>query len=593
MLRIGPKDEETDSRVIISTTLTDKSCFDVVHSWISQCSAHPNCSKSTPVALPKTIIEVPQDSTKAPTLISGDGKEGHYLALSYCSGDKLPPSLENLPRTFADAIAITRQLGFRYLWIGSLCANHDDSKNQAHEHYNIARYFAQSTLMLSASCGTSQDSGMLHSREIHYSPGLGRNKDRYLRRRNLRWIDEIEDGALATRGWAILERILAPRILHFTSQQMIYECAEGYKFEASNIPDKKTGSGQIRQRYKKSYVQPYVNSGFNTNQSLFSMPSTVKENEKEDNVKYVSRLEAWHQCMDHFSQGRFSTPTDKSIALIPLAQILNHDAILGFYLAGAWSKNIGYSLAWGRVYQVLTPSPVYRAPSWSWASVDGKISSMMLTWSETLLDSQVADPTWINKHGPKLLGHNFPVPTAQQPSLEIKEGSYILLSASILPFKQLTAALDKKNKGNIFGLIFVLDQSWMFDCPCCGEKHDDEERHEKISQFQKETEEGCHFCMIVQGDGWAGPTSAIDVVILRKIKTPRLAVNVEREGKQLDEQLSGTEKPEEYERVGFLRLQLEGFYQPPWQNEDGTLKTAFVNEAFDEMGWERKTVKLV
>jgi hypothetical protein len=65
-----------------------------------------------------------------------------YLALSHCWGkDGVPLKttketvgkfeqsipFEDLPRTFREAVIITRKLNVRYLWIDSLCIIQDDS----------------------------------------------------------------------------------------------------------------------------------------------------------------------------------------------------------------------------------------------------------------------------------------------------------------------------------------------------------------------------------------------------------------------------------------------------------------------------------
>jgi hypothetical protein len=70
-----------------------------------------------------------------------------YVALSHCWGGIIPVrtlranlaahqralSLASLPRTFRDAVTLTRRLNFRYLWIDSLCIIQDDSDDWARE----------------------------------------------------------------------------------------------------------------------------------------------------------------------------------------------------------------------------------------------------------------------------------------------------------------------------------------------------------------------------------------------------------------------------------------------------------------------------
>jgi hypothetical protein len=42
---------------------------------------------------------------------------------------------------------------------------------------------------------------------------------------------------LSSRAWAFQERLLSPRILHFTENELIWECSEGIECECSGIHD--------------------------------------------------------------------------------------------------------------------------------------------------------------------------------------------------------------------------------------------------------------------------------------------------------------------------------------------------------------------
>jgi hypothetical protein len=45
--------------------------------------------------------------------------------------------------------------------------------------------------------------------------------------------------------------MLAPRILYYTKRPIIWECAEGLRFEASGIKDDTVGSEHVGQRLNK------------------------------------------------------------------------------------------------------------------------------------------------------------------------------------------------------------------------------------------------------------------------------------------------------------------------------------------------------
>jgi len=89
----------------------------------------------------------------------------------------------------------------------------------------------------------------------------------------------------------------------------------------------------------------------------------------------------WYSAVDEYSIRRLTFPSDKLPAMAGIAsriQAVTYDE----YLAGHWRREMERSLFWSPWY----PDPVdlrdpparaaeYRAPSWSWASIDGRIQS--------------------------------------------------------------------------------------------------------------------------------------------------------------------------------------------------------------------------
>ena len=412
--------------------------------------------------------------------------------------------------------------------------------------------------MLSANEGADSNAGILHDRQVLYSPVLGVKKNKFLRLHLLRWKWDLERSSLANRGWAGIERMLTPRIVHFTKRQMIWECAEGIQFEASGITDKKYAAGQTRQQYRKKVIQPFIEK------ALLDYPIEVEAVGSEaEIVREVARYEAWHNCVDEFSGRQLTVPSDKLSAMGLIAKLFD-DGTMGEYLAGVWSKNIIFGLAWGRVYSLLTPAPIYRAPSWSWASVDGPTSSTMPAWPENMMQEHSKDPTWLNKYEPKLISHHMILADPAYPYGSVLEGSHIVLSGTCIGLLTLATALAY-DKDTGFDLNFGLDQSPVFDCSCCIPRPE-EERKAANEKFEGEVEH--HICMILTGDAWrvdekyAQYKGVCDLVVLRAC--------VEE----------GT-----YERVGFVRIQKEHF---------GNVKTiAEAHEIFDGLDWARKELKLV
>ncbi|KAK3995196.1 heterokaryon incompatibility protein, partial [Cladorrhinum sp. PSN332] len=62
--------------------------------------------------------------------------------------DEIPP--EAMPPTFKNATEVTRQLGFRYLWIDSLCIVQDEPIDRSNEIPKIGDIFESSTCNIAA-----------------------------------------------------------------------------------------------------------------------------------------------------------------------------------------------------------------------------------------------------------------------------------------------------------------------------------------------------------------------------------------------------------------------------------------------------------
>lgn len=82
----------------------------------------------------------------------------------------------------------------------------------------------------------------------------------------------------------------------------------------------------------------------------------------------------WHEIVAQFSSLRLTKILDRLPALSGLAERIQ--PFLGRYIAGLWGSSLPYDMAW-RV-EHLTPDlqrpNEYRGPSWSWVSVNAKVS---------------------------------------------------------------------------------------------------------------------------------------------------------------------------------------------------------------------------
>lgn len=115
-------------------------------------------------------------------------------------------------------------------------------------------------------------------------------------------------------------------------------------------------------------------------------PGVSKVQTRKANVAYIrndeqSWLEFWSTIVRQYSECSLTFGTDKLVALSGIAKQVRA-ALKDTYVAGMWRKRLELQLFWSRSlvldwsgteHSMSRPSS-YRAPSWSWTSIDGKIA---------------------------------------------------------------------------------------------------------------------------------------------------------------------------------------------------------------------------
>jgi hypothetical protein len=177
-----------------------------------------------------------------------DKSEGKYIALSHCWGN-LPVedkkrfcttrenidhrqrgfSISDLPKTFQDAIEVTRELRVPYLWIDSICIIQYDSDDWEQESRRMERVFSSAYCTIAATSAPDSNAGFL---ERNVSSEYALVQDASGRRVYVcgdmdDFEDDVEKAQLNTRAWVMQERVLSRRTIHFTANQTYWECGEG------------------------------------------------------------------------------------------------------------------------------------------------------------------------------------------------------------------------------------------------------------------------------------------------------------------------------------------------------------------------------
>ncbi len=376
--------------------------------------------------------------------------------------------MRDLPKTFADAVNVCRRLGVRYLWIDSLCIIQDSREDWEREAERMANIYTNSYLTIAASSSPDSGGGCFpsweeRSRTPHLSPetrssgmpfigdaapvrntaGNQRNTSWLAMRQHVyvnsswegqssrliihgewmpsstrsnprhfyigsfvRRLDPVQDETLNSRGWTLQERLLSPRTIHYSADQMYWECERDFLGEDGSVFDPSVFS--LNAVLERQALQ-VADHGFES-QGFVSQIEGYSTRIKSPKGRWRG---GWLGHIQAYSARNLTHAGDKLPALSGLAALVASRTGDQYY-AGLWRKHVLEDLCWrayeaeeiwdgmdtsesvgfGWVYakeaivpqrseklcnvQVVTPS---RAPSWSWAKLDGFVRFVPLDFS--------------------------------------------------------------------------------------------------------------------------------------------------------------------------------------------------------------------
>lgn len=394
--------------------------FGVLHQWLLDCiSNHPRCRKMEPAVLPRRLIDVgPPNGTKSPRLYIrkpwSTTKSSRYAILSHCWGTSHPESSEfsrlslqnvnsiqhhikfsRLAKNFQDAILITRALNLRYLWIDALCILQDSPEDWASEASNMAQYYSGSEICIAATASSHPQHGILRPRIIGRTAARLTGEAEDLSVRSLAedvlsvitYIDfrarrpPISYQPLNSRSWTFQERLFARRIVHYTEQQMIWQCQTCLVGEDGQVgEDLERTPNPTKVPFDLTFVAPLREiTAANENEHYREPELTLKVPVKgHTGVKY-SLDEAlndigWYVLLEEYTKRVLTYPSDLLPALSGLASKVQK-LTKATYLAGLWAleDQIPFrSLLWFSVNKNARANN--GSPSWAWSSVLGPVS---------------------------------------------------------------------------------------------------------------------------------------------------------------------------------------------------------------------------
>jgi len=328
--------------------------------------------------MPSRIIDLSEYSQSGVVkLIESKGRSGKYVALSHCWGTsrsfltttetldqrKREITVQSLPKTFQDAIKITHLLHLQYLWIDSICIIQDDLNDWEEESGQMSRIYSNSYVTIAAARSTDDIEGFLDDRteyikvDVDFSLG---NSSVFLLPIEHDIYSQLDTASLNEmplhgRAWALQERYLPKRVIHFGRDQTFWECN-------SIAVGEWEGVGSVRASSIDGLLEGLIDNSSSPGTS-FSTPPWIQP---------------WSTLVDRYSRRTLTIASDRLPALAGLARkIADHTG--DRYCAGLWQGSFGYGLCWAAE---STPSEDpsryepenFLGPTWSWASTNTPVA---------------------------------------------------------------------------------------------------------------------------------------------------------------------------------------------------------------------------
>jgi len=424
--------------------------FAAALSLIKECmnpdKPHKHCQYSRDTVLPTRVLDVGKSEDPHPTIkLRVNETETHapYLALSYCWGKQPEPTApiqplllrrdtlkdlttnitpESLQQSIQDSIFVTRKLDFRYLWVDALCIIQDCETDKEMEISRMASIYKNAAITIAASSSKNASDGFLSKRIRPYLPRDSFHIPTFNGEKGTVYLSAEAyepEHPLDKRGWALQEFMLSSRMLVFSDYELLWQC-------------------------KEVDLQGVTGMGLEYQQPLQALPWTVFD---DDGEPYFGNLDSdkiylWKTIIHQYTERKLTDPEDRLRAVMGITnelEILWRDT----NIYGLWKKWFIQLLAWYKPnVEREQERCLKRAPSWSWASLDGVICCERPLWTEDAkvksltvsaveLTCRILEEVDINREKlytiserPDLVN---PSAELQQRGLQHKETEYLLL----------------------------------------------------------------------------------------------------------------------------------------------------------------------
>lgn len=344
--------------------------FHTLKAWISTCqNQHALCAANESQILPHRILRIESVEPVRVRLIEHDTATfGKYICLSYRWGSdtrskaltttNLDEFKQGIPETSLyplvnDAMSAAWNLGIYLIWIDSYCIIQDDDADWRIEAPKMTDVYANAFATFSATSAADGRGMFSRSRPECERKFVANIHGAAVFMRSCLWHPTVlesgagpysqdsttfaaaPDGSISTltRGWVFQERVLSHRFIHFSRDEISWECRESTWCECGH-----------RQEDWKAFRQRH---------------SRVLHDAK------------WQSIVQLYLRTRLTRETDRLVAISGLARQYG-EFHRQTYMAGVWTEDLQSLLWWqshsGMHQRLATMKD--GIPTWSWASAD-------------------------------------------------------------------------------------------------------------------------------------------------------------------------------------------------------------------------------
>ncbi|KAK8091858.1 heterokaryon incompatibility protein-domain-containing protein [Apiospora hydei] len=355
----------------INTQPGSVSAFALSRHWLEYCTHVHGCGiLDAPTSMPRILIDVKK---------LGDDNDVRITE----TGPQIRCPIQ-------DAIKVTRELGFEYLWIDALCIVQDDDLEKAHDIVHMHNIYRNAAFTIIASRSANVTEGFLQLRKAAgaHAPktifSVAGDDEANVEANNVIAVLDRHESyePWDNRAWTLQERLSSGRFLMFGNFQTDWSCRRDE--HPYNDCD-----GWLLHRQRKSFGDAH--------QERYSLATDIM-NQKTTHLDRRSLLQTWYIILKCYAGREITYPKDRLPAISSIARAFAR-VLDDEYVCGHWKSNLHADLLWINEHIRLETPEI----SWSWASSSGPISYHRDSWDSTAdADFRVLGftPTFVSNEDP-------------------------------------------------------------------------------------------------------------------------------------------------------------------------------------------------